>query len=105
VVAAEQPLLEASRRFRKHSMQRRLGSGFLVMLTGWDRSNQSANRYASLYFLREIAGIQVFLVNVYFIGDPIRRRPRREKTGRSQSRTSIESFGLSAKCRTVRRSS
>ena len=32
---------------------------------------QSANRYASLYFLREIAGVQAFLVNVYFVGDRI----------------------------------
>jgi hypothetical protein len=31
---------------------------------------QSANRYASLYFLREIARVQAFLVNIYFIGDP-----------------------------------
>jgi hypothetical protein len=34
------------------------------------RLYQSANRYASLYFLREIAGIQAYLVNVYFVGDP-----------------------------------
>jgi hypothetical protein len=34
------------------------------------RLYQSANRYASLYFLREIAGVQAFLVNVYFVGDP-----------------------------------
>jgi hypothetical protein len=37
------------------------------------RLYQSANRYASLYFLREIAEVQAFLVNVYFIGD---QRPR-----------------------------
>lgn len=30
---------------------------------------QSANRYASLYFLRETAGIRAFLVNLYFIRD------------------------------------
>ena len=34
------------------------------------RLYQSANRYACLYFLREIAGVQAFLVNVYFVGDP-----------------------------------
>jgi len=34
------------------------------------RLYQSANRFASLYFLREIAGVQAFLVNVYFVGDP-----------------------------------
>jgi hypothetical protein len=34
------------------------------------RLYQSANRYASLYFLREIAGVQAFLVNVNFIDDP-----------------------------------
>jgi len=34
------------------------------------RLYQSANRYASLYFLREIGGIQAYLVNVYFVGDP-----------------------------------
>jgi hypothetical protein len=31
---------------------------------------QSANRYACLYFLREIALVQAFLVNVYFVDDP-----------------------------------
>jgi hypothetical protein len=39
------------------------------------RLYQSANRYASLYFLREIAGVQAFLVNVYFVGDPISSTP------------------------------
>jgi len=34
------------------------------------RLYQSANRYASIFFLREIAGVQAFLVNVYFVGDP-----------------------------------
>jgi hypothetical protein len=38
---------------------------------------QSANRYANLYFLREIAGVQAFLVNVYFIDDP--RSPTMKK--------------------------
>jgi hypothetical protein len=33
------------------------------------RLYQSANRYACLYFLREISGVQAFLVNVYFVGD------------------------------------
>ena len=33
------------------------------------RLYQPANRYASLYFLRD-AGVQAFLVNVYFVGDP-----------------------------------
>jgi len=31
---------------------------------------QSANRYAFLYFLREIACVRAFLMNVYFIDDP-----------------------------------
>lgn len=35
------------------------------------RLYQSANRYACLYFLREIAAVQAFLVNVYYVGDPI----------------------------------
>ena len=34
------------------------------------RLYQSANRYASLYFLREVASVQAYLVNVYFVGDP-----------------------------------
>jgi hypothetical protein len=34
------------------------------------RLYQSANRYSYLYFLREIAKVQAFLVNIYFIGDP-----------------------------------
>jgi hypothetical protein len=34
------------------------------------RLYQAANRYAALYFLREIAAVQAFLVNVYFVGDP-----------------------------------
>lgn len=42
------------------------------------RLYQSANRYASLYFLREIAGVRAFLVNVYFMGD----RPPRTATRR-----------------------
>ena len=33
------------------------------------RLYQSANRYAILYFLREIAEIQAYLVNVYFVDD------------------------------------
>jgi hypothetical protein len=32
-------------------------------------------RDESLYFLREIAGVQAFLVNVYFIGDQIAPTP------------------------------
>ncbi len=31
---------------------------------------QSANRYAFLYFLREICGVEAYLVNVYFVDDP-----------------------------------
>jgi len=31
---------------------------------------QSANRYAHLHFLREIAGIEAYLVNIYFVNDP-----------------------------------
>jgi hypothetical protein len=38
---------------------------------------QSANRYAHLYFLTEIAKIRAFLVNVYLIDDP---RPRARTT-------------------------
>jgi hypothetical protein len=34
------------------------------------RLYQSANRYAHLYFLREIAGADAYLANVYFVGDP-----------------------------------
>jgi hypothetical protein len=42
------------------------------------RLYQSANRYASLYFLRKIAGLQGFLVNVYFIDDPRTRTTKEE---------------------------
>jgi len=45
---------------------------------------QSANRYAYLYFLRQIARIPAFLVNVYFIGDP------HSRTTRSNWDTAIE---------------
>lgn len=45
-----------------------LGVSSEVDWTG--RLYQSANRYASLHFLREIARVTTFLVNVYFIGDP-----------------------------------
>ena len=45
-----------------------LGASPDVDWTG--RLYQSANRYASLYFMREIARVQAFLVNVYFIDDP-----------------------------------
>jgi hypothetical protein len=34
------------------------------------RLYQSANRYAHLYFLRVVAGVDAFLTNVYFINDP-----------------------------------
>ncbi len=39
------------------------------------RLYQSANRYASLHFLREIAGVEAYLVNMYFVGDPISPTP------------------------------
>jgi hypothetical protein len=42
------------------------------------RLYQSANRYATLYFLREIAGVRAFLTNVYFLDDPIKRTTRKE---------------------------
>jgi hypothetical protein len=42
------------------------------------RLYQSANRYASLYFLREIAGVRAFLINAYFLDDPIRPTSRKE---------------------------
>ncbi len=45
-----------------------LGVSSEVDWTG--RLYQSANRYACLHFLRRIAGVQAFLVNVYFLGDP-----------------------------------
>ncbi len=31
---------------------------------------QAANRYAHLYFLREIGHVNAYMVNVYFVGDP-----------------------------------
>ena len=34
------------------------------------RLYQSANRYAFLYFLRQIAEVPAFLANIYFVGDP-----------------------------------
>ena len=46
---------------------------------------QSANRYANLNFLREIAGVRAFLVNVYFVGDP------RTPTTRNEWHAAIES--------------
>lgn len=39
---------------------------------------QFANRYASLHFLREIVGVRAFLMNVYFIDDPVRPTSRKE---------------------------
>lgn len=42
------------------------------------RLYQSANRYACIYFLREIAGVQAFLVNIYFIDDPHTRTTKEE---------------------------
>jgi hypothetical protein len=42
------------------------------------RLYQSANRYACLYFLREIAGVHAFLVNAYFVDDPRTRTTREE---------------------------
>jgi len=60
-----------------------LGVASEVDWTG--RLYQSANRYASLCFLRKIAGVQGFLVNVYFIGDP------RTPTTRDEWNTAIRS--------------
>ena len=74
--AAAKPLPKARRRFRQHSIQRRLGSGFLPELDWTGPLYQSANRYAHLYFLTEIAKIRAFLVNVYFINDDPRPRAR-----------------------------
>jgi hypothetical protein len=51
---------------------------------------QSANQYASLYFLREIAGVQAFLVNVYFVGDPITPTTTREDWDAAIGRVSQE---------------
>jgi hypothetical protein len=53
-----------------------LGASSGVDWTG--RLYQSANRYASLCFLRKIAGLQGFLVNVYFIDDPRTRTTKEE---------------------------
>jgi hypothetical protein len=50
-----------------------------------ERLYQSANRYANLYFLREIAGVQAYLVNLYFVGDP------RTPTNREDWDAAIES--------------
>lgn len=42
------------------------------------RLYQSANRLAYLYFLREIGGINAFLVNVYFTDDPYSANSRQQ---------------------------
>jgi len=42
------------------------------------RLYQFANRYATLYFLREVAGVQAYLVNVYFVSDPLEPTTREE---------------------------
>jgi hypothetical protein len=42
------------------------------------RLNQSANRLAYLYFLREIGKVDAFLANVYFTGDPHSPTTRQE---------------------------
>ena len=52
------------------------------------RLYQSANRYACLYFLREIARVQAFLVNVYFVGDPSDTDDERRVGRRNQKRQS-----------------
>ncbi|HLX75098.1 MAG TPA: hypothetical protein VKR26_10190, partial [Terriglobales bacterium] len=47
--------------------------------TDWmGRLYQSANRIAFLYFLREIAKVDAYLVNLYFTGDPHSPTTRRE---------------------------
>lgn len=53
-----------------------LGVSPAVDWTG--RLYQSANRYAYLFFLRKVARLPAFLVNVYFIGDPHSRTTRSE---------------------------
>jgi len=52
------------------------------------RLYQSANRFATLYFLREIARVRAFLVNVYFIQDP------RTPTTRQQWEVALEQVNV-----------
>ncbi len=48
----------------------------------WDgKLYQSANRYAHLHFLRALAGIEAYLVNIYFLNDP-----------HSRTRTTVEEW-------------
>jgi hypothetical protein len=47
----------------------RLGSEPISVLIGSNRTYQSANRLAHLYFLREIAKVPAWLANIYFVGD------------------------------------
>lgn len=56
------------------------------------RLYQSANRYASLYFLRQIAGIPAYLVNSYFIGDP--RTPTTREDWNASIRSVNQELGL-----------
>lgn len=60
--ASRQQICEALRRAKEW-----LGGAPEADWTG--KLYQSANRYAHLYFLRVIAGIDAFLVNVYFVND------------------------------------
>jgi hypothetical protein len=52
---------------------------------------QSAKRYAHLHFLRAIAGIDAYLVNIYFLNDP--HSPQRSRRGNQRSLRSSGSLG------------
>jgi len=66
-----------------------------------DEYYQVANRYAHLYFLREVAGIPAWLVNVYFINDKsiehVQPPPRSADEWHEELRQMREKMGLGAK--------
>lgn len=55
---------------------------------------QSANRFAALYFLREVARVRAFLVNIYFLGDPISKTSLTEERWQAEITNVNKALGL-----------
>jgi hypothetical protein len=62
-----------------------------------ERYYQAANRYAHLYFLRKIAKVPAWLVNVYFVNDNSIGSPRTEQQWKVALKEVKEQMGLTGK--------
>ncbi len=61
------------------------------------RFYQYANHLAHLYFLRELNGVDAYLVFVYFLNDPDRDGPKTEREWRAAIKVMHEALGIRGK--------